>query len=128
MEKWRKHNFPNEDASLKLNLLMEEVGELAKAYCKGTAKIKGTPEYWEQQEKDAVGDVILTLLTYCNLRGINAQDCVDIAWKEISLRDYQKYPATGKAINQPESGQSVSIEVENIIRHARSLVEGFDLQ
>ena len=97
MEGWRRHNFPDEDASRKLNLLMEEVGELARAFCKSEAKIKGTPEYWRSQEEDAVGDVILTLLAYCCLRGLDAQACLDAAWQEIRARDYQKYPETGKA-------------------------------
>lgn len=101
MAKWHEHNFPEEGASIKLNLLTEELGELAAAFVKGEAGIKGTPEYWRQKEKDAVGDLLLTLLTYCHIRDLDVQKCLELAWAEISARDYQKYPVTGKAPKKP---------------------------
>lgn len=96
MKKWCSHNFTEEQAEDKLNLLMEELGELAKAFNKGKTGIKGTPEYWLEKEKDAVGDIILTLLSYCNYRNFAAKDCIELAWNEIKTRDYQKYPNNGK--------------------------------
>lgn len=56
--------------------VFEEAGELSAAYLKGKAA----------EEKDAVGDVLVTLIIYCNIRGLNINECLSLAWNEIKNR------------------------------------------
>lgn len=54
----------------------EEGGELASALLKNK----------EEEEKDAVGDVLVTLIIYCKLRNINLAECLILAWEQIKTR------------------------------------------
>jgi NTP pyrophosphatase (non-canonical NTP hydrolase) len=54
----------------------EEGGELASALLKNK----------EEEEKDAVGDVLVTLIIYCKLRNINLAECLALAWEQIKNR------------------------------------------
>lgn len=54
----------------------EEGGELASALLKNK----------EEEEKDAVGDVLVTLIIYCKLRNINLAECLTLAWEQIKNR------------------------------------------
>jgi NTP pyrophosphatase (non-canonical NTP hydrolase) len=54
----------------------EEGGELASALLKNK----------EEDEKDAVGDVLVTLIIYCKLRNINLAECLSLAWEQIKNR------------------------------------------
>lgn len=54
----------------------EEGGELASALLKNK----------EEEEKDAVGDVLVTLIIYCKLRNINLAECLSLAWEQIKNR------------------------------------------
>ena len=54
----------------------EEGGELASALLKNK----------EEEEKDAVGDVLVTLIIYCKLRNINLAESLSLAWEQIKNR------------------------------------------
>jgi len=54
----------------------EEGGELANALLKNK----------EEEKKDAVGDVLVTLIIYCKLRNINLAECLTLAWEQIKNR------------------------------------------
>jgi NTP pyrophosphatase (non-canonical NTP hydrolase) len=77
--------------------LAEEVGELAHAHLKHEQGIRGlTDEQYIEQAADAVGDVVIYLASYCNSNGIDLDRCVHAAWKEVSARDWIKYPHDGR--------------------------------
>ena len=45
--------------------------------------------------KDAIGDMIIFTLNYCNKKGFNFEECIRMAWEEASKRDWIKYPKNG---------------------------------
>ena len=55
---------------------ISEIGELADAHAKNDI-----PEM-----KDAVGDVLVCLVNYCKLEGLDLMQCCDGAWNEIKDR------------------------------------------
>ena len=72
---WAQERDINNPAKQLLKVF-EEAGELSAAYLKGKTA----------EEKDAVGDVLVTLIIYCNIRGLNINECLSLAWNEIKNR------------------------------------------
>jgi len=75
ISKWGSEKDINNPAKQLLKVF-EEAGELSAAYLKGKTA----------EEKDAVGDVLVTLIIYCNIRGLNINECLSLAWNEIKNR------------------------------------------
>src|SRR5690606_9697949 len=103
---WLDHNFPGQTGTEwpgergwePLLGVVEEVGELAHAHLKATQGIRGTREELRAEAADAVGDVVIYLLSYCNATGLNLGDCAadpekgaarppDPAWAELELEE-----------------------------------------
>lgn len=74
-EEWRNRNFPGFTASDQLLGVVEEVGELSHCYLKGKQGIRGTAEAHELNGMDAVGDIVIYLLGYCQAIGLRVEDC-----------------------------------------------------
>lgn len=68
--------IPNSTASTQLLKAVSEIGELADAEIKGDAPAI----------VDAVGDVLVCLIMYCALRGIDITHCLSSAYGEIKDR------------------------------------------
>jgi len=68
---------------------VEELGELAHAHLKGEQGIRGTREEMSIKAKDAVGDVIIYLMDYCNLRGWDISEILDVTWEHVKTRDWK---------------------------------------
>ena len=62
--------------------VVEEVGEIASALCRGQKELL----------KDAIGDVIVTLIILANQNGLDIENCLEKAYYEIKNR-------TGKTKN-----------------------------
>lgn len=93
---WSYRNFGRGKAYRSLLGLVEEVGELAHAHLKGEQRIRGSKNENFLKAVDAVGDVIIYLTDYCNRRGLSIEACLDMAWSEVRLRNWKKYPLTGR--------------------------------
>lgn len=96
---WTRQNFgkPEDRASHQPLLgVSEEVGELCHAHLKAEQGIRGTPEELEAKAKDAVGDILIYLADYCNLRGFDMQEIIEQTWLEVRKRDWKKNSKTGK--------------------------------
>jgi len=93
---WRSHNFPGATASQQLLGAVEEMGELAHAFLKREQGIRGTDEEHAAAIKDAVGDVLVYLMGFCDTQGLQILDCVNDAWDEVKDRDWVKYPGSGR--------------------------------
>lgn len=70
------------DGSGQLEKLQEEVDELKQAYI----------EVNRQEEIDAVGDILVVLIGYCLQRGLDIEQCLEVAYNVIKNR-------TGKVVN-----------------------------
>lgn len=92
---WTEKNFGKQETWEPLMGALEELGELAHAHLKhhqGIRKNEGQVEL----AKDAVGDVIIFLISYCTLRGFDIQDIIEQTWEEVKERDWVKSPETGR--------------------------------
>jgi NTP pyrophosphatase (non-canonical NTP hydrolase) len=85
---WQRRNFPNAEKWECLVGLQEEVGELAHAFLKKHQRIR-KGENHDALMKDAIGDVVIYLLGFCTLNGIDVDDCIEIAWDEVKERDWR---------------------------------------
>ena len=70
------------DGSGQLEKLQEEVDELKQAYI----------EVNRDEEIDAVGDILVVLIGYCLQRGLDIEQCLEVAYNVIKNR-------TGKVVN-----------------------------
>lgn len=94
---WLNHNFPNQKPHDALLGLIEEVGELSHAHLKRDQMIRGyTREKYKDEAKDAVGDIFIYLMSYCNTNGLSLASAIMGAWGEVKDRDWVKFPENGK--------------------------------
>lgn len=95
-KKWVAYNFPNEQKHSPLLGALEELGELAHAHLKNEQNIRGTTAEHRAAAQDAIGDVLIYLLSYCNQNGYRLSQCWLDAWNEVKDRDWRRWPDTGK--------------------------------
>lgn len=94
-QEWAQYNFPNRKPYQPLLGVSEEVGELCHAHLKLEQGIRGTPEEHQAAKEDAVGDIIIYLIDYCTLNGIDIGCALEKTWAEVSKRDWVKFPRNG---------------------------------
>jgi NTP pyrophosphatase (non-canonical NTP hydrolase) len=68
--------IPNSTPEVQLLKAVAELGELADATIKKD----------KEQIIDGVGDVMVCLISYCALQGINIPDCMKVAYSQIQYR------------------------------------------
>lgn len=78
IEGWARDReiIPNSTPMAQLMKTVSELGELA------DATLKSQPD----QIVDGVGDVVVTLVIFCRLRGISLQSCIESAYETIKDR------------------------------------------
>jgi NTP pyrophosphatase (non-canonical NTP hydrolase) len=96
---WLEHNFPGQRQHEPLLGLMEEVGELAHAHLKHEQGIRGLADQdlAYTKKKDAVGDIVIYLASYCTANHIDLEQAVGLAWHEVKNRDWIEHPEKGVA-------------------------------
>lgn len=103
VKKWLAHNFPEATADEQFKGVVEELGELARADLKTEQGIRGfTPEIGKLKSMDAIGDIVIYLINYCNVKGYSFLDCIAMAWSDVSKRDWIAHPeGPGEQIETP---------------------------
>lgn len=97
LNSWLEHNFPETTSDQQLKGVMEELGELCHADLKTAQGIRGyTQEKAQDEIMDAVGDIVIYLINYCNTRNISFRDSVGMAYSTVMKRDWIKDPTGGK--------------------------------
>lgn len=87
---WAVENFgENRPSYHPLLGAVEELGELAHAHLKQEQGIR-TNEDHEAEARDAVGDVVMYLLDYCNLRGWSIAEIISEVEEEVFDRDWNE--------------------------------------
>lgn len=95
-KEWLYRNFPNQKPHEPLLGLAEEVGELAHAHLKHDQGIRSFDQNRTQLEKeDAVGDIFIYLMSYCNANEINLESAVYHTWSKVRRRDWVNNPHDG---------------------------------
>lgn len=92
---WAEHNFGTRDATHALLGVSEEVGELSHAHLKMLQGIRITPELFQAKARDAIGDIIIFLMDYCNAKGWELEDIVQETWNQVKWRDWKRFPKNG---------------------------------
>lgn len=92
---WSYDNFGDQSSYRCLLGVVEEVGELCHAHLKLEQKIRVAS--MEDQE-DAVADILIFLADYCSRSDIDLDAVVTRTWAEVRLRDWKKYPETGRPL------------------------------
>lgn len=89
---WLQHNFPEQKPYQPLLGIMEEVGELAHAHLKAEQNIREAADCLIEPRAmmvDAVGDIFVFLMSYCNSNGLDLEICIEETWKRVVERDWQ---------------------------------------
>lgn len=92
---WAEYNFPDQKDYQPLLGAFEEVGEIARAHLKMEQRIRGPKKIHKVKKMDAVGDAIVYLANYCHQSGFKLGDCLAMAWSEVRVRDWIKFPENG---------------------------------
>lgn len=92
---WSHYNFPKQDCADPLIGMYEEAGELSHAFLKNKQGIRGSTEQHYLDMADAVGDIVVYLIDFCNRNDLDFANCIFDAWHQVSKRDWQKYPKDG---------------------------------
>lgn len=95
LDQWSLHNFPSRKVHHPLLGATEEMGELCHAHLKMEQGIRGTNEEHIAEAKDAIGDVIIYLMDYCNQMDFDLQTIIEETWQTVCNRDWKKNPKTG---------------------------------
>lgn len=83
VEEWAKaKGLDKAESSKQFLKVMEEVGEVASALARGQ----------EEELKDGIGDVIVTLIILAQQQGLTVEECLAFAYDEIKNR-------TGKMVD-----------------------------
>lgn len=85
---WRVHNFPQHEAWHPLIGMQEELGELSHAFLKLTQNIR-TEEDHQAAMHDAVGDLMIYLIDFCNCTNIDVEVALARTWDKVKRRDWQ---------------------------------------
>ena len=99
---WEKRNFPQSNAVQNLLGIGEEVGELFHFVLKDMQGIReavdsaGKKVSTEAHQMDAVGDIAIFLINFCNKRGWSFDRILADTWAEVSQRDFVKFPKNGR--------------------------------
>lgn len=72
-----------------------QIGILSHHHLKEDSGIRGTPELHQAKARDAIGDIILFLIDYCELRGWSLWDIIQETWKEVQQRNWIDDPLSG---------------------------------
>lgn len=91
---WASKNFGNKPSYQSLLGVMEEAGELAHAHLKAEQQIRN--QDYDAKKQDAIGDIMIYLMDYCNREGYDLQDIITQTWSEVCKRDWVKYPKNGR--------------------------------
>lgn len=89
LKPWVKHNFGDRPAWHPLLGIGEEVGELNHHYLKFVQGIRNNENHREGII-DAVGDIGVYLLDFCNVAEINFEQVMNQVWDKVSKRDWKK--------------------------------------
>lgn len=90
-KEWGKRNFGDSPSWQPLLGVQEEVGELSHAHLKEAQGIRGTENH-EENAKDAIADIILYLIDYCNRRDFDIETILQETWDKVKQRDWKKNP------------------------------------
>lgn len=88
---WHVENFGPVPAWKPILIITEEIGELSHAYLKREQKIRMTENH-DENIKDAVADIVIGLMAFCSIEGIDLETELLKTWDKVKQRDWKKNP------------------------------------
>lgn len=104
---WTTRVFGPQSPTLPLLGVVEEVGELCHAVLKREQGIRLDEDHIAG-ERDALGDIVIYMLDYCNRRGYSLLELVNDAWEIVRKRD--KSPDGDLLARQRDDGTWVYVD------------------
>jgi NTP pyrophosphatase (non-canonical NTP hydrolase) len=92
---WLRRNFPDQQSYQPILGIVEELGELSHAHLKMEQGIRGDHESLFAEKVDAVGDIFIYLMSYCNANEINLESAIEDTWARVKKRDWINHPNEG---------------------------------
>jgi NTP pyrophosphatase (non-canonical NTP hydrolase) len=95
---WASRNFPCEPtrAALRCTLgVCEEAGELSHAVLKREQGIRGTAAEHAAAARDAIGDIIVYLMDFCDREGWSLEKIIEDVTTSVLKRDWVADPTSG---------------------------------
>lgn len=87
--RWTLMNFPNHSSIAPLLGLQEELGELSHHYLKMMQGIRNNENH-KEGIKDAIGDLMIYLMDFCNEEELNLESIIEETWDKVKQRDWNK--------------------------------------
>ena len=96
-EVWSKNNFHDRRPYWAALGVCEEIGELAHTILKREQRIRVSESEDDINflEMDAIGDIVIFLMEFCNQRGYDLQTIIETTWNTVRQRDWKKFPKNG---------------------------------
>jgi NTP pyrophosphatase (non-canonical NTP hydrolase) len=102
---WEIKNFGEQDISLRILGMAEELGEVSHHVLKGIQKIRGGVNGIDKNEvADGIADIFIYGINALSQLGINAEEIIQKTIEDILRRDWTKDP-TGKGYGKPIQGK-----------------------
>lgn len=89
---WLQNNFGAVPATDQCLIIAEEVGELCHHVLKLKQGIRKNEDH-EAGVEDAVGDIVIGVMAFCSVWGIDLQETVEKVWEQVSQRRWNDRPA-----------------------------------
>lgn len=87
VEEWGEFN----EEIMKANIAL---GKLSHAQLKSEQGIRINEDH-EKAAKDAIGDMQIFFMSYCNKKGWNLEKIIEDTWEHVKARDWKANPETG---------------------------------
>lgn len=92
---WEHLNFGDTPVTYPMLGMTEELGELSHAVLKNLQGIRGKEEINREEEMDALGDILIYMISFCNKRGYNLEEILTTTWNHVRQRNWTDNPTTG---------------------------------
>ena len=93
---WARKNFPHAKPHQPLLGIQEEAGELAHSHLKMEQGIRVNEDH-QAAKADAIGDLLIFAAHYCELNGLEMEECLAETWAKVQQRDWMQHKETGEA-------------------------------
>ncbi len=98
-KEWQERNFGVAKRSHRTLLgMLEELGELSHAHLKTEQGIRVNEDH-EAARRDAIGDVFIYMMGYCNDFDLDLTDIISETWAHVMKRDWEKNKSNGVESN-----------------------------
>lgn len=123
---WATYNFGERRPDDPHLGMIEEVGELAHAMLKRRQGIRGNAEQHDAKAKDAIGDISIYMIDFCNLTGIDVE-LMHTEALEMPRRSYSDQESilriqvamgimAARVIDESYRGTDLRYDIRNILR------------